>query len=249
MSLLSSLFKSSKKPNMTPDITPPDFNQSQFTVPLGKLAQQRIQAGTTGLDMPGVGFGEDFVNKSTNPIADQMRRNFKQETLPSLSSQASARGIGHSNLALKTIGQQESNVEGDINALMAKFYTLNEAQKKSDIFEGIGLGQQQQGAELEQKNVQANASERLANATAANSMQRQSVDQANAGRIVGALMNTLVPGSGTTFSNTTGTQPTSTSPVSNSSGSSGVKTQLLGSLDPSQVDAMSIEQLLALFGG
>lgn len=234
MSLLSSLFKSSKKQNLTPDITPPDFNQSQFTVPLGQLARQRIEAGTTGRDVPGVGFGEDFVNKATNPVATQMRRNFKQETLPMLSSQASSRGLGRSNLALKTIGQQEANVEGDINALMSKFYTLNEAQKKSDISEGINLGQQQQGAEIAQKNVQADASERLANNTASNALTRQNYNRENAGAAVGTLMNLLVPGSGQAFSNTTGmTQPQS----SITSKTGGVKANVLGDDEFSALDA------------
>src|SRR5260221_465942 len=140
MSLLSSFFSGKKKPNLTPDITPlmpGQINPTQYNN-LSEFANKRIKAGITGEETPGVGFGSDFISKTTNPVADAYRKNFQQFTAPATASAYSARGLGKSSLAANEIGRQEGDVESNVNQLMAQFYQLNEAQKKSDITQGVG---------------------------------------------------------------------------------------------------------------
>lgn len=194
MSLLSSLFKS-KKVNLTPDVSykTPEQASPQFYKPLSELAQQRIKAGTTGLETPGVGFGQDFVAKSTNPVADSMRRNFNNVTSPFLSSQYSARGLGNSSLAASAQGLAQGNVESDIGNLMAQFYTLNEQQKKNDITQGINLGSNLMQGDINQSNQIAGASERLANATAQDARAREQRDAGLAGGFLQAGAQLLNP--------------------------------------------------------
>ena len=161
MSWLSDLF-SKPKPNLAPQITPlmPFQVNPQKYGELSGLSSDFI-AGK------GTGFGDQFVEKSSNPIASSMRRNFQNVTSPLLSNEYSKRGIARSNLAANAQGLAAGNVESDIGNLMAQFYTLNEAQKKTDQQFGANLGQTLLNNDVSQHNVQADASERLTNATAA----------------------------------------------------------------------------------
>ena len=73
MSWLSSFFKS-KKPNLTPDIsfqTPSQISPGLYN-PMSELAKRRIQAGLTGEETPGVGFGKDFLNAGNLEYAGKM---------------------------------------------------------------------------------------------------------------------------------------------------------------------------------
>ena len=139
MGFFSSLFGKSKKQNLTPDISYPTQEQLYFTPMLRKLAGQRIEGATTGRDVPGVGFGDDFVSKATNPIVTERMRRFREETVPTISSEASRRGLGRSTLTTRQIQRAERDTQSDIDQLLSKFYVLNEQQKKSDLTEGINL--------------------------------------------------------------------------------------------------------------
>ncbi len=178
MSLLSSLFSSAKKTNLTPDVgvkMPSQINPDMYAN-LSTLAKN-YQNGV------GTGFGADYVDKTTNPVAASMRRNYQNVTAPTINSNYSSRGLGQSSLAANAQGLAEGNVESDIGSLMAQFYQLNEAQKKTDQNTGINLGQNILSGDINQANNQASASERLANATSANSIQRQGMDTATAKNI------------------------------------------------------------------
>lgn len=182
MSLLSSLFKGSRKVNLTPDVVPlmPQEINPEMYGNLSTLAKRRIQAGITGEETPGVGFGPDFVSKTTNPVADSMRRNYRQFTAPATASAYSSRGLGRSSLAANELGRQEGDVESNVGNLMAQFYQLNEAQKKNDIATGINTGSTILSNDVGAQHDIASASERLANATAADARYRESADNAKA---------------------------------------------------------------------
>lgn len=190
MSLLSSLFKS-KKVNLTPNITPqmPSDINPQAYGDLSKLSHNYING-------VGTGFGEDFVNKVTNPVAQSMRRNYQNVTAPTISSNYSSRGLGNSSLAANAQGLAEGNVESDIGNLMAQFYNLNEAQKKSDTQFGAQLGQNILSNDVIAQHDMANQSERLANATAVDARAREANDRGLAGNILQAGSQLIMPMSG-----------------------------------------------------
>lgn len=185
MSLLSGLFGSQKKTDLsfTP---PPAASAAPNYGALQNLASQRISAGTTGAETPGVGFGADFVNKSSNPIAQSMQRQFQNVTSPTIQNQYAGKGAGYSSMAANAQALGQGNVDSNIGNLMANFYTLNEQQKKNDITQGIGVGQGLDQSFLNQGNLQSAASERLANATAAQSNYAQQQNNAKAGNLMQA---------------------------------------------------------------
>lgn len=187
MSLLSSLFKSSKKVDLAPKIVPlsPEQINPQAYGNLSRLSSKYINGEG--------GFGNDYVDKTVNPVASSMRRNFKNVTSPFISNQYSARGLSRSNLASDAQGQAEGNVESDIGNLMAQFYQLNEAQKKTDTQFGAQVGQNLLSGDVNAQHTQAAASERLANATAADTRGRETADRATAGNIMQAGAQLAVP--------------------------------------------------------
>ena len=142
---LGQLFK--KKPKVPEYKAPniPGLGDLPHYLNLKEFAEKRINAGNTGEETPGVGYGPGFVDKATNPVADSMRRNFRNVTSPAISNEYSKRGIARSNLAADAQGKAGGDVESNIGNLMAQFYTLNEAQKKRDITEGIGVAEGQRG--------------------------------------------------------------------------------------------------------
>lgn len=77
------------------------------------------------------GFGSDFTDKAGSPIAQSMRRDFKNITSPFISNQYSARGLGRSNLVADRQIQAEGDVESDIGNMFSQLYQLNEIQKSN----------------------------------------------------------------------------------------------------------------------
>lgn len=197
MSLLSSLFKSSKKTNLTEDVTPlmPSQINPQAYGDLSRLSHNY----TNGI---GTGFGDDFVGRATNgPIASREAR-FNEVELPQLSSQLSSRGVARSvgpNLASDVLTRAGQSKERDINDLISQFYTLNETQKKTDEGNGVSIGQNLLSGDVQAQQEQAAASRARRDATAGDARTRYAADEARAGKIVGTVMNAIVPGSGMAF--------------------------------------------------
>ncbi len=249
MSLFSSLFSSSKKTNLTPSITPqmPSQINPDMYASLSNLAKN-YQNGV------GTGFGADYVDKNVNPVAASMRRNYQNVTAPTINSNYSSRGLGNSSLAANAQGLAEGNVESDIGNLMAQFYQLNEAQKKTDQNTGISLGQNILSGDISQANNQASASERLANATAAQNNYAQGVDQQRAGNIA----NTAGQLGGQLFSmGQVGSPPQSNPLIGNQPGIGATSTYGAGNIPqgmPLQTNiagvgsGAKIQSLLKLFG-
>lgn len=229
MSLLSSLFGGSKKVNLTPAISVPDASSAPNYGSLSQLAKQRINAGITGENTPGVGFGDDFVNKSTNPIAKAWQTQFQQETAPAIRNAYSSKGKAYSSLAADAENKAFSNTQNAIDQLMAQFYTLNEQQKKADVSQGISVGQNQDANYLNQGNAQAAASERLANATASDARTRESADSKKAQMLAGAAAGAITGGfTGGGFTPVGALQGVMSGANNFSGGTSGVGANILG---------------------
>lgn len=229
MSVFSSLFKT-KKQNLTPSVSVPNADTAPNYNQLGTLARQRIQAGITGAETPGVGFGPDFVSKTTNPAIAQRNASFTNQEMPFLSSQLSARGVGRSGgagLATDVVSKAYEQKNRDVDNIYADMYKLNEAQKKQDITQGINLGDQLDSQFLNQGNAQASASERLANTTATDAVRRETQDRTNATRLLAIGAAPFTGGS--------------TLPSALSTGSSGIYDG-----DLSQYSGMSAQDLIRL---
>src|SRR3990167_4647476 len=124
MSWLGDLFKGQKKVNLTPDISMPTQESLYFTPQLRDFAKKRI----AGEDL---GFGSDYLDKTTNPAIANIDANFKNKTLPLISSEASKRGLARSSIVTDQIGQADQQRNRDVNSLVAQFYQLNELQRKT----------------------------------------------------------------------------------------------------------------------
>lgn len=127
-------FSKREKPNLTPYAETAKFEDLPFTRPLSDLANARLRG-------EGLGFGPEFVDKASNPAIAKLESQFKNKTMPNLSSQASARGLGRSSLVMNQIGEAEAEKNRDVADLVSKFFVLNKAQEKNDLTEGIGLGE------------------------------------------------------------------------------------------------------------
>ena len=189
MSLLSSFFRGSKKVNLTPDIVPqmPSQINPRAYGDLSNLSSKYIRG-------EGTGFGDEYVDKNVNPVAQSMRRNFRNVTSPFLSSQYSARGIARSNLAADAQGQAEGDVESNIGNLMAKFFQLNEAQKKQDTQFGAQIGQNLLTGDTSAQHTQAESSRLLANATAGDARTRETNDAAKTQKLIQTALGVATGG-------------------------------------------------------
>jgi len=154
-----------KKVNLTPDIPYASQEQLFFTSPnaskegysLKDFAAKRIKG-------EGLGFGEDFLDRSTSAPIKSREARFRENELPAINSQLSARGLARSagpNLATDVLARAEAGKERDINDLISQFYVLNERQKKSDQSEGLRLAESLQGEQRGMLDNMAAASERL----------------------------------------------------------------------------------------
>ncbi len=200
-------FDKRSKPNLNPDFQYPEQTQLSFAnedakqggYSLKELAKARIRAGQTGIMTPGIGFGPDFTSRMANPAIAKLDASFNESTVPRISSEASKRGIGRSNLVVNEIGRAEAEKNRDVADLMSKFEYLNKQQEKSDISEGIGLGERLDNQEADMLTNKAQASERLVDRTVGQSnIQNQKADKMQTATIA-AAMNAAVPGSGTAF--------------------------------------------------
>lgn len=131
MGILKSFFKREKAPEI-PKISLPGLGDYEQYGPIHKLATSRLKG-------EGLGFGDQFVDRATNPVVTEKMRRFNESTVPTLSNQASARGLGRSNLATNSIQRAERDNSSDIDQLISNFYVLNENQKKRDTSEAVGI--------------------------------------------------------------------------------------------------------------
>jgi len=246
VSLLSSLFKT-KKVNLTPDVTPlmPHQINPEIYRTLSDLSKQYIK---------GPGYGDDFINKATSPAIANLENSFRTRTMPFLSSELSKRGVSRSigpGLASDVLGRAEHQKNLDVNELISKFQVLNEQQKKSDVQFGSNLGQNILSGDVNAQQRQAEASERLAKATAADARGREATDRGLAGGILQSGAQLAVPFLGG-LSSLTSFSPAISGFLSKAQG--GVRefntasTKTLNSLTSSQLRDMTLEDLKSLLG-
>jgi len=236
LSWLSNLFGGRSKAVQAPQVTIPSVGGYEQYPTLQEFAMGRISGKTAG-------FGEDFLNRATNaPIASREAR-FRDEEVPFLNSQLSARGVGRSGgtgLATDVMNRASLQKERDIQDLMSQFYVLNEAQKKTDTSEGVrvseGLLDRQANRATQQAGLDAGLNATNAGLKAnADTAQREGINKLIATALGGAAgmagvgATSALSGAATSFSG---------NPQANIAG-----------IPSSSLSGMSVEQLLALIGG
>ena len=187
MSWLSNLFKGAKKTNLTPDVSYPKQENLYYTGKLRDLANQRLSG-------QGLGYGDEYVSKTSNPEIAQIENKFQTDTMPFLQNQLSKRGVarsGGSGLATDILGGAEWQKNLDVSSTVGKYYQLNELQKKADFTQGLNLAtglQDQQKAMLDDE---AAASERLSQRTQEDSRYRQGYEDKKMGQSLQAAAMAL----------------------------------------------------------
>lgn len=128
-SLVKFLGLGKKSPDIPPTKTTlPPASLTGF--PTGQALNEAILAGLRG---EGVGFGEQFVSRTTSPLVAERKAFLREEELPLISGELSARGLGRSSIAGQEIGRAGTRAGRDINTIIAQAVLLNEQQKKADI--------------------------------------------------------------------------------------------------------------------
>lgn len=127
-------FGKREKPNLVSPVARPAAESLYFNKSLRDLASSRMRG-------EGLGFGDDFVDKATNPVTVARTRRLREETIPTIANEASARGINRSSLTVDRIGRAERDTQNDIDQLISNFEVLNRQQKKTDFGQGLQLGQ------------------------------------------------------------------------------------------------------------
>lgn len=143
-------FGKREKPNLTQAFqSPPPASSAPLSGDIQDFAKKRIRGEDTG-------FGDDFASLA-NPAIQARKTRFREETVPTLSNQASARGLGRSSIVTDQIGRAERDTQNDIDQLLSQFEVLNRKQQKADVTEGVNVGQNVNTQFLNQGNVAAQA--------------------------------------------------------------------------------------------
>jgi len=134
-----------KKPNISP------MGLRGYTdTSTGSALNQRILGALN--QGQNIGYGEDFVNRSTSPMVAQMRAD-----LPNLTRDVedyyASRGLSRSTPAARQIGEVRAQHGRDINSILANAYLMNEQQKKSDIGRYENLANTVAGQDLSSENA------------------------------------------------------------------------------------------------
>ena len=74
-------------------------------------------------------YSPEFMAKATSPYAKTMRAGLKAYTIPAISAQASARGVGRSTIPVSMIRQAGQETEMSIAEKMAQLALANEQEK------------------------------------------------------------------------------------------------------------------------
>lgn len=240
-------FGRSRKTNLVPDVARPKATDLYFNKPLRELATRRI----AGEDL---GFGNDFVNKATNPTIQAKRTRLNEEVIPSIGNAASARGINRSSLTVDQIGRAERDNSNEIDQLLSQFEVLNKQQSKQDQNNAITLGRDMDNQEAGMRENEAAASERLVDKTAGRADALNVQDKARQNQAIQAVGSFASPMLNDLYAKANPNAASVTNAAAAAKmgyGVSGVKTATLGSTDiVSQLlkSGMSIEEILNRMG-
>jgi hypothetical protein len=117
--------KSNKK-QVAPALKAPPTLSATAEYPLYKSTLEDRIAGRN------LGYDPSVLNSATAPYATQQRQNFQNYTVPQISGQASARGLGRSTIPVSQARLGSQEVESDIANRVAQLTLANEQEKASE---------------------------------------------------------------------------------------------------------------------
>jgi len=104
----------------------PDVTQ----IPGGQTLLSKLEQRAGG---QGVGFDPNVLKRETSAVAAQRRAGLREQELPAISAQASARGVGKSTIPVNRAALATQAAERDIESRLAQLSLANEQQKQQDI--------------------------------------------------------------------------------------------------------------------
>lgn len=118
--------------------------------PLGKQLTDLLSERMAGQS---VGFGDDFVSRTTDPAIATRDARYNEFEKPQISAELSARGMGRSTLAGDLIRRSFQDKERDISNILSERYLQNEMQKREEINAAIP---QSEGVTMDEMNTRMN---------------------------------------------------------------------------------------------
>lgn len=112
----------------------------------------------------GTGFTPEFISETASPFAVSERAGLRRETIPAISAQASARGVGRSTIPVSQIGRESSRVEESIANRIANLGRESEILRAGQISEATGRFQNLTLAETSAQNAEIEAANLFNNA-------------------------------------------------------------------------------------
>ena len=79
-----------------------------------------------------MGYGSDFVDRTTSPFVTSRQARFTEEEMPFISGEMSSRGLSRSSIAGQEIGRAGTRKERDINEMISQAVMQNLQQQKLD---------------------------------------------------------------------------------------------------------------------
>lgn len=127
-----------KKKKKRPDV--PKFTGTRPFTSLKEIPEQQefLKSLRERISGVGVGFREKELSAATSPFAAARRAGLREETIPLISAQASARGVGRSTIPVSRIGLESSRAERDIGERIAQIRLANEQQRRAEINAALG---------------------------------------------------------------------------------------------------------------
>lgn len=204
-----------------------------FGVPtLRDLVTRRLERGED------LGFS-DIQDRVLNPQISALKRKFTEETSPFLSEQASSRGLGRSDVALTQQRTAERDLQDRVGDLVSTFTALNEQQRKADVGQAVDVAKYLGGQEQQIRGARAN----LALGEQERSDTQYEALRSRKNATDAQIVQTLI---GSAFGGATPDASTPSAAIAASTASPNLK--LAGNLNPLQLNALNVEELLALLG-
>jgi len=172
-----------------PNISPVGLKGYTDTATGGALNQRILAALNQGQN---IGFGEDYVNRSTSPAVAQLRADLPNQ-IRDIQGYYSGMGLGRSTPAAQQQGEFRAQHARDINQLLADAYMQNELQKKTDIGRYENLANTVAGQDLASENAKLADIEGAKRANYDASIARDTANTGAINRILAAAGGGLKP--------------------------------------------------------
>lgn len=151
-SSLGKLFglKSGEKPQSLPEHAKPQESLLKMTVP--SKYYQTLEERLAGR---GAGISPELLQRGTSALAAQRRAGLTEQTLPLISAQASARGVGRSTIPVQRAAMESATAERDIEQRLADLTIQSEVMKQQERIDALTKMGRFAEAEAEQQNLRA----------------------------------------------------------------------------------------------